>query len=141
MEGLSMLKINYLAVLVAAIVALVVGAVWYSPLLFGKTYMELRGIDSSSAANMMPTAVELIGEFVRYLVVAFVLAYLLVRLGIGDWKDAVLVGLWVGLGIQAMMLLGAVLHEKMPWLLYAIHAGDAVVKSLMMTLILGVWRK
>jgi hypothetical protein len=34
-----MLKINYLAVIAAAITAFVVGALWYSPLVFGRTYM------------------------------------------------------------------------------------------------------
>jgi hypothetical protein len=36
--------------------------------------------------------------------------------------------------------MGAVIHEKMPWKLYAIHAGDALVKTHLMTVILGVWR-
>jgi hypothetical protein len=40
-----------------------------------------------------------------------------------------------------MLVMGAVLHEKMPWTFYAIHAGDAFVKTLLMTVILGVWRK
>ncbi len=34
----------------AAVVAFVVGAVWYSPLLFGKTYMELRGMKPAALA-------------------------------------------------------------------------------------------
>ena len=36
--------INYLAVFVAAIVYYVGGALWYSPLLFGKTWMGLVGL-------------------------------------------------------------------------------------------------
>ncbi len=44
------LQINYWAVVVAAVVAFVVGAVWYSPLLFGKTYMELRGMNPAALA-------------------------------------------------------------------------------------------
>ena len=39
-----------------------------------------------------------------------------------------------------MLLVGAVIHENMPVKLYAIHAGDALVKTLLMTVILGVWR-
>ena len=78
---------------------------------------------------------------VKNLVVAFVLAHFAVRLGVGDWKGAVQLGLWVWVGFQAMLLMGAVLHEKMPWMLYAIHAGDALVKTLLMTVILGGWRR
>jgi hypothetical protein len=35
---------------------------------------------------------------------------------------------------------GSVIHEGYPWKLYAIHTGDALAKTLVMTLILGVWR-
>ena len=132
---------NYWAVVVAAAAAFVVGAVWYSPLLFGKAYMEVRGMDPAAMADMRPRAGELLGELAKNLVVAFVLAHFVVRLGIGDGKGAVQLGLWVWVGFQAMLLMGAVLHEKMPWMLYAIHAGDALVKTLLMTVILGVWRK
>jgi len=136
-----MLKTNYLAVVVAAVGAFVVGALWYSPLLFGRAYMELRGMNPGAMADMRPPAGELLGEFVRNLVIAYVLAHFVVRLGIGDGKAAVQLGLWVWVGFQAMLLMGAVLHEKMPWMLYAIHAGDALVKTLLMAVILGVWRR
>jgi hypothetical protein len=135
-----MLGINYWAVVVAAVAAFVVGAVWYSPLLFSKAYMNLRGLNPDATADTSPPVGELLGEFVRYLVVAFVLAYFVVRLGVSDWMGAVQLGLWVGVGFQATLLIGAVLHENMPWKLYAIHAGDAIVKTLLMTVILGVWR-
>ena len=69
-----MLKINYLAVIAAAIAAFVVGALWYSPLLFGRTYMEVRGLSPSALAEMKPRVGELVGEFVKNIVVAFVLA-------------------------------------------------------------------
>jgi len=59
-----MLKINYLAVIAAAIAAFVVGALWYSPLLFGRTYMEVRGLNPSALAEMKPRVGELVGEFV-----------------------------------------------------------------------------
>jgi hypothetical protein len=136
-----MLKINYGAVVVAAVAAFVVGALWYSPLLFGKAYMEVRGINSAAMAAAKPPVGELLGEFGKNLVVAFVLARFVVLLGVADWKAALQLGLWLWLGFQAMLLMGAVLHEKMPWILYAIHAGDAFAKTLVMSVILGVWRK
>ena len=136
-----MVRINYWAVVVVAVVAFVVGAVWYSPFLFGKAYMEVRGLNPGAMADMKPLPGELLGEFAKNLVVAFVLAHFVVRLGVSDWKGAVQLGLWVWVGFQAMLLMGAVLHEKMPWTLYAIHAGDALVKTLSMTVILGVWRR
>jgi Protein of unknown function (DUF1761) len=132
--------VSYLAIVVAALSAFVVGALWYSPLLFGKAYMEASGMGSGVMADRTPPAGELLGEFARNFVVAFVLSQLVVRLGIDDWKAALQLGLWVWAGFQAMLLMGAVLHEKMPWMLYAIHVGDALAKTLLMAVILGVWR-
>jgi len=132
---------NYWAIAVSAVVAFVVGALWYSPLLFGKAYLQVRGLSPDAMADMRPPAWEMIGELVKNLVVAFVLSHFVVRLDVADWKAALQLGLWVWVGFQAMLLMGAVLHEKMPWTLYAIHAGDALVKTLLVTVILGVWRR
>lgn len=132
--------INYLAVGVASVAAFVVAALWYSPLLFGKAYARLRGLDPSATAELRPPAWELLGELGRNLIIAFVLAYFLGRLDVGDGAGALQLGLWVWVGFQATLLLGAVLHERMPTGLYAIHAGDALVKMLLMAVILGLWR-
>ena len=135
-----MLGVNLLAVLVASVAAFVVGGMWYSPLLFGKVYMEVRGLDPRAMAEVRPPVAELVGEFARNLVIAFVLAHFVVRLEVDNWSGAVQLALWVWVGFQAMLLLGAVLHEKMPPKLYAIHVGDALVKTLLMTVILAAWR-
>src|SRR6266568_4095026 len=118
-------EINYWALIVAALAALVVGAVWYSSFLFGNAWMELR-FDPSSLDN--------------YTQNLNVLARFVVLLRIVDWKGAVLLGVWVWIGFNATLLLGTVIHENMPWKLYAIHAGHGLVNILVMTVILGVWR-
>ncbi|MGH7615446.1 MAG: DUF1761 domain-containing protein [Gemmatimonadales bacterium] len=84
-----MVGVNYVAVVVAASAAFVVGAVWYSPFLFGKAYTTGRGLNPGAMADMTPPAGELLGEFVRNLVVAVVLARFVVLLGVADWKGAV----------------------------------------------------
>lgn len=132
-----MLGVNVVAVVVAAVAAFVVGALWYSPVLFGKAYAAVRGLDPRAVAEMRPPVAEIVGEFARNLVIAFVLGHFVVRLGISDRRGAVQLALWVWVGFQAMLLLGAVLHEKMPPKLYAIHVGDALVKTLLMTVILA----
>ena len=59
-----MLKINYLPVIAAAIVAVVVGALWYSPLLFGRAYVEVRDLNPSAVPDMKPR----VGEFVEFVI-------------------------------------------------------------------------
>ena len=129
-------RMNYLTVLAAAVAAFVVSSVWYT--IFRNAWMELRGINPATAANMRMPAWTMLFVIVQSLVVAFMLAYFIGHLGIIDWKGAVRLGalVWV---FPAMILLGSVVHENVPLSLAAIHAGDWLVKLLLMTLILGVW--
>ena len=132
-------KINIWAVVVAAAVAFVQGALWYSPLLFGKAWMELSGIDPATA-NAVPPVWVLVAEFVRELVIAAVLAYFIVKAGVVDWTGGLKLACLVWIGFYAAIYTGAVIHEGMPLKLYVIHAGDGLVKILLMAAILGTWR-
>ena len=128
---------NYLAVLVAAVAAFVVSSVWYT--IFGNAWVELRGIDPATAPDTATPAWTMLFVVFQSLVVAFMLAYFVGHLGIVDWKGAVRLGALVW-GFPAMILLGSVVHENVPLMLAAIHAGDWLVKLLLMSVILVVWR-
>ena len=130
-------NMNHIVVLTAAFAAFIIGGVWYSPLLFGNAYARLRGVDPSTESGAMPVR-EIVGELVRWLVITYGLAYLIVRLGIADLMGAVVfaVGMWV---VIYTALAGSVLHEGTPWRLYAIHAGDGLVKLLVISTIVALW--
>ncbi len=102
--------------------------------------MALSGIDPPAMSNMTPPPGVLIAEFVRCLVVAYVLARFVVRLAVVDWLGAIQLGVWVWIGFQAMAIVGSVIHENYPWQLFAIHAGDALAKTVLVTVVLGVWQ-
>ncbi len=133
--------LNYWAVLVAALVAFAVGALWYSAPMFGNKATELRGLDPAAMADQSVPVGKILGELVRSLIVASVLAILVARLGIADWKSAAGFGLLVWIGFPAMILLGSVIWENVPRMLAAIHAGDWLVKLVLMAVILAVWRR
>ena len=135
-----MVGINYWAAIVAAVVAFVMGGLWYSPILFGRAWMRLRRIDDTAAARTKMRPAEILAEFARGLVVAAVLAGFVVHLGVVNWAGAIYLGLAVWIGFQATSIIGSVIHENYPWKLYAIHTGDALAKTLVMAVILGVWR-
>ena len=77
----------------------------------------------------------------RELITAWLLAWLIGRLRIDNWKGAVALafGLWVA--FYVVQLAGAVIFDGMPLALGAVHAGDWLGKMLLMALILSVWRK
>ena len=48
--------VNWLAVVVSAILSFMLGALWYSPLMFGKKWAEGVGMDLSGDTPMKPPA-------------------------------------------------------------------------------------
>ena len=49
---LPAIDLNYWAVLVSAVASMTIGALWYSPILFGKIWMNLMKIDLKSMDKM-----------------------------------------------------------------------------------------
>jgi hypothetical protein len=75
----------------------------------------------------------------RELIVAYVMANLIRRLEIADWQSAMRLGFSLWLAFHAVSMAGAVLWDNMPWQLGAVHAGDWLMKMLLMSSMLGVW--
>jgi hypothetical protein len=135
-----MMHVNYLAVAVAAVAVFVLGWLWYSPLLFLKPWMRLRGMDPAAAiAGAKMPAGKLLIELGRCLVLAYVIARLVALLGVSGWMGAVHLGLFLWIGFPAILLTGSVLWENIPWKVAAIHAGDWLVKMLVIPVIVSVW--
>src|SRR5258708_25838519 len=74
-------SLNLLAILVAAISTMVVGFLWYSPLLFAKAWMREMGYDPNDKARMeemkKSAGPAYGGSFVASLVSAYILALFL----------------------------------------------------------------
>lgn len=135
-----MVRANYLAVLVAAVSVFVLGWLWYSPLLFFKPWMRLRGMDpmAAMAGAKMPGG-KLLIELARCLVLAYVVGRFVILLGVSSWLGAVHFGLFLWIGFPVTLLTGSVLWENIPWKVAAIHAGDWLVKMLVIPLIVSLW--
>jgi hypothetical protein len=128
-----------LAVAVTTLAAFMFSSVWY--IVFGKAWMKLLGNDQGATADVrrVPTWKKLL-ELVRTFVVTLAMAHVITLAGIVGWLDAVQLGIWIAIGFPVMILVGSVTWDKRPWQLAAIHAGDWIVKTLLMAVILGMWR-
>ncbi|WDR01645.1 DUF1761 domain-containing protein [Devosia algicola] len=62
-------NVNWMAVIVGTIVAFIVGWLWYSPMLFGKTWAAGNGVELGSAASMPIKAMVL--QFVGLFLIAW----------------------------------------------------------------------
>ena len=135
--------INMLAVLVAAISTMVVGFLWYSPLLLGKPWMREMGYDPGDRARMEEMkkgAGPAYGaSFVASLVSAFILALFLHWVRPDGLQSGVMVGFHVWLGFVATVQLTGALFMKQSMKLLAINTGYQLVCYLAMSVILTLW--
>jgi hypothetical protein len=135
--------VNFLAILVAAISTMVVGFLWYSPLLFAKPWMREMGYDPNDKAKtqeMQKTAgPAYAGSFVASLLSAFTLALILEGLHMADVPHGLMVGFHVWLGFVATVQFTGALFMKQSMKLFAMNTGYQLVCFLVMGAILAAW--
>jgi hypothetical protein len=128
--------VNLLAVAAATVVAFVLSSAWYVALAD-----QLAAVSPAAAAagdRVPPWTVA--AELLRSLVAVTVVAGLAAETGTDDWSGGLWLGLALWVGFPLVLWAGAMLHERAPWRLAAIHAGDWLVKLLVVTVIVSVWR-
>ena len=132
---------NLLAVLVSAIVGFGIGALWYSPLLFGKAWLKLMKMDVTVDAIKKKEMIKsyIIG-FVSTLVMVYILGYLFDITNPSDLISGVVLSAIVWLGFIATLSLGSVLWEKKPLKLYFINVLHSLVVLIVAGIILSLWR-
>ncbi|HIH25913.1 DUF1761 domain-containing protein [Candidatus Woesearchaeota archaeon] len=139
------MEINYLAVLVAAIASMIIGGLWYSPVLFGNVWMKLSGItqkdvEKAKKQGMMKSmGRSYFFMFVMCLLTAYILAVLLNLVQAVNVKTGIHLGLLIWLGFIATVTSSSVIWEKKPFKLYIIGNGYNVVNLVVMSIILTLW--
>jgi hypothetical protein len=135
--------VNLLAVLVAAIATMVVGFLWYSPMLFARPWMVLMGYnpdDKAALEEMRKGAGKNYAvAFVLGLVSAFVLGKIVQVTTVNTALYGLKIAFAVWLGFVTTVQLTAVLFAKKPFQLYVIDTGYQLVSYLAMGAILAVW--
>jgi hypothetical protein len=130
--------INYLAVVIAAIVAWLAGAVWYMTL--GKTWMAALGTtaEEMAEARSQPGAfLPFVYAFVAELVMAWVLAGLIGHLGPLTLRGGIISGAFCWLGFVITTLLVNNSFTRRDWRLLFIDGGHWLLVLLLMGAIIG----
>lgn len=135
--GSAFENLNWLAVLAATLSTFLLGGIWYSPLMFGRAWMEVAGITEEKAKAANPGKVYG-GAFVLSLISA-------VNLGmfVGPESDVafgIAAGAAVGIGWVATSFGVVYLFEQRPRLHWFINASYWVVAFIIMGAILGAWK-
>ncbi len=127
--------------LAATVAGVIIGALWYSPLMFMKKWKELAFKNSPPTdAEMkkdMPKA--MLGMVVVLLFKACVLGKVLSIMGVADAMTGAQYGLWLGVGFIATSFADSVFFERKPVKLFLINAGYHMVSMTVMGAIFGAW--
>jgi uncharacterized protein DUF1761 len=134
---MNMSTLNVWAILVAAVVAFVLGAVWFSPALFGKAWKTANGF----GVNEPPRA------SAQMMILAFVLTLVMsanLAMFLNDPKTTLAwgatAGFLAGFGWIAMGMGIVSIFERRPLTYVLVNGGFLTVVMVVMGAILGGWR-
>jgi hypothetical protein len=138
--------VNYLAVLVATLISMVIGSVWYGPL-FGKIWMKEMKLDmpKKMTAKIKQEMMKSYGlMFVGSFFMAYILAHNSVFAGAYMQTTGTSAGMssgfWNWLGFVAPVTLTAVLWEGKSWKMWCINNGYYLITMPIMGAIVAGWR-
>jgi Protein of unknown function (DUF1761) len=132
--------VNYWAVILAAISAMVVGTVWYSPIMFQKTWEKMVSLDKEKGMKELPWVMGL--TFIASLLMAYVLAHVSYLsnqfFGNSFMQDTLTTAFWLWLGINTPAILSGSLFEQRRKKAILLNVGNQLVTLMVMGLIIGL---
>ncbi|HSX14338.1 MAG TPA: DUF1761 domain-containing protein [Candidatus Saccharimonadales bacterium] len=134
---MATVDVNFAAVLVSALASMVVGAIWYSPALFAKPWMELTGRRDMNPAE--GAAVGYTTAAAGSLITAYILAHFVSYAGAVTAMDGAITGAWAWLGFNGVSMLTTYTFAARPRKLWAIDSLQYLVVFVVMGMILAVW--
>ncbi len=139
---MQLMGVSLVPVFLAALSTMVLGFLWYSPLLFARPWMRLMGYDPEDKTNLEKMRKEA-GKsyaisFLASLVSAFVLGKIIAVTTVNSIAYGMKVGFGIWLGFVATVQLTDMLFSRRPVELYLINTGYQLVCYLAMGAILAV---
>lgn len=137
--------VNYWAILVCGVVAMIIGSIWHGPL-FGKAQMEVMGSDSMSPEQKESMKKSMWGMYGVQFVLALITAWALdmVILHWAGSAGAIEIGLFLWFGFVVTLMGGGALwsgkSKKLSWNMFLIGIGNELVTFIAFALILNAWK-
>ncbi len=128
--------VNYWAVLAGAVASVIIGALWYSPMLFANVWLKATGKtkeEQSGAGKSI--ALMVIGA----LLVSCIMARFVAYAGATTAATGMIIGFWAWLGFSFTTAWATTVFETKNWTLFALTAGYHLVEFLVVGAILAVW--
>jgi hypothetical protein len=131
MEGMD---INYLALVVAAILPLVTGLIWYNPKVFGTAWMKESGMTEEKAKSMNPGKTYGLAVIMAFLI-AFALWPAVMTGGAPGMEHGALLGITLAMPVLATNAL----FEQKSFKYVIINAGYWIVTMALMRDLINAW--
>jgi hypothetical protein len=139
-DGLG--DLNWLAVIVGALIYFALGAAWYAPPLLGRAWMRSIGWDPAKSPPQM-SPVSYVVPLLAYLVMAIAVGLLALATGSDTLGEGVVLGLVLAAGLTLMhTLVDATFdpNKPEPWTWFAINGGYHGLGVLIVSVIVSAWR-
>lgn len=135
-------ELNWLAVVVGAVIYFALGALWYSPVLFGRRWQRSIGWDAERQPPEMQVTTYVV-PLVAMLVMAVAVGLLAAAIGTDDLADGLVLGLVLGIGLSLMhTLVDATFdpNKPEPWVWFAINGSYHALGLIIVAVLVSVWR-
>lgn len=129
--------INLWAVLVAAIMIWVLGAIWFSPVLFAKPWAAIVGRQMGEKPKGVVWG--MICSFIGDLLLAFILVHVVLWAHSNTWFDGIHYGAITWVGFVAAIMYPQTIYEGRPLRYFTITGGYWLVAFLAAGALLAVW--
>ena len=132
--------VNWLAVVVCAVISMVIGFIWYGPL-FSKPWANMTGwteekIAALPKSNMVRSYVL---AFIAAFVIALVLALVLAATGSDSIGSGITTAVILWVGFTGATIGVNMLFERRPIALFSIESGYHLAAMIIYSIILSVW--
>ena len=135
-------QLNWLAVIVAAVVYFVIGAAWFAPAVFGRPWMAAIGFDESRPRPEM-NPMSYAGPAAFYLIASIATGLLAAATGTDTLGEGAILGLVVGVGYALVVTATDAVfdpNKPRPWTWFAISGAYHVVSLVIVGMIIGAWQ-
>lgn len=132
--------INYFAVLVSVIIPMVLGALWYSPMLFAKQWMKASGFSPEKMKDKNAVTRGYIITIAGSILFAMAMAITAQRMGLDGAAAGIFLGLLGLVGFVAPAFASAFAFEQRPMSLYFIYVGYQLVNFVLVGLVIVLWK-
>ena len=133
-------QINWLAVLVAAIAYFILGALWYSKVLFSNKWIQAHSINVTDPNLRTGLGQMMFMSFLLFFLICIGLAILVVKLDLREAISGAKIGFATGVCFAFTSLSIGYLYQKKPFAAHAIDGAFHIVGYIIAAIILCVWR-